>query len=30
MWQTRTCYDASLHQQNQLQHGSWVLKLTNA
>lgn len=29
MWQTRTRYDASLHQQNQIQHGSWVLKLTN-
>jgi hypothetical protein len=29
-WQTRTRYDAELHQQNQLQHGSWVLKLQNA
>lgn len=27
MWQTRTCYDAELHQKNQLQHGSWVLNL---
>jgi hypothetical protein len=27
MWQTRTCYDAALHQKNQLKHGSWVLKL---
>jgi transposase len=30
MWQTRTCYDAELHQQNQLRHGSWVLKLQHA
>jgi transposase len=30
MWQTRTCYDAELHQQNQLRHGSWVLKLQTA
>jgi hypothetical protein len=30
MWQTRTCYDAELHQKNQLRHGSWVLKLQNA
>jgi transposase len=29
MWQTRTRYDAELHQQNQLRHGSWVLKLQN-
>jgi transposase len=29
MWQTRTCYDAELHQQNQLRNGSWVLKLQN-
>jgi transposase len=29
MWQTRTCYDANLHRKNQLQHGSWVLNLTN-
>ena len=27
MWQTRTCYNAELHQQNQLRHGSWVLQL---
>ena len=30
MWQTRTCYDAELHQKNQLRHGSWVLKLQTA
>ena len=30
MWQTGTCYDAELHQINQLQHGSWVLKLQTA
>jgi hypothetical protein len=30
MWQTRTCYDAELHQKNQLKHGSWVLKLQTA
>ena len=30
MWQTRTEYDAELHQKNQLRHGSWVLKLQNA
>jgi transposase len=30
MWQTRTPYDAELHQKNQLRHGSWVLKLQNA
>lgn len=27
MWQTRTSYDAELHQRNQLKHGSWVLAL---
>ena len=27
MWQTRTSYDAELHQRNQLKHGSWVLNL---
>jgi hypothetical protein len=27
MWQTGSCYDAELHQKNQLRHGSWVLKL---
>jgi transposase len=27
MWQSRTSYDAELHQRNQLQHGSWVLAL---
>jgi Transposase IS116/IS110/IS902 family len=30
MWQTRTCYEAELHQKNQLRHGSWVLKRQNA
>jgi transposase len=25
MWQTRTPYDAELHQRNQLKHGSWVI-----
>jgi hypothetical protein len=27
MWQTHTRYDAELHLQNQIKHGSWVLKL---
>ena len=27
MWKTRTPYNPELHQQNQLKHGSWVLKL---
>ena len=27
MWQSRTSYDAELHQRNQLKHGSWVLVL---
>jgi transposase len=27
MWQTRTRYDAELHQRNQVQHGSWVIAL---
>ncbi len=27
MWQTRTPYDAELHQRNQIEHGSWVLQL---
>jgi transposase len=30
MWQTRTCYNAELHQQNQLRHGSWVLQLQSS
>lgn len=30
MWQTRTRYDADLHQRNQLAHGSWVLNLQPA
>jgi transposase len=27
MWQTRTRYDADLHQRNQVRHGSWVISL---
>jgi transposase len=27
MWQTGSCYDAQLHMQNQLAHGSWVLQI---
>lgn len=27
MWQTRTRYDAELHQRNQVGHGSWVIAL---
>ena len=27
MWQTRTAYDAELHQRNQIKHGSWVIAL---
>jgi len=27
MWQTRTRYDAELHQRNQVRHGSWVMDL---
>lgn len=27
MWQTRTRYDAELHQRNQVGHGSWVFSL---
>ncbi len=30
MWQTRTRYDAELHMENQLTHGSWVLHLQPA
>ena len=30
MWQTKVCYDAELHQRNQLKHGSWVLSLDTA
>jgi transposase len=30
MWQTRTPYDAELHLQNQIKHGSWVLQIHNA
>lgn len=29
MWQTRSPYNPELHQQNQLAHGSWILKLVN-
>jgi hypothetical protein len=28
MWQTRTRYDADLHQRSQVGHGSWVISLT--
>lgn len=27
MWQTRTRYDAELHQRNQIEHGSWIIAL---
>ena len=27
MWQTKTCYDADFHMDNQLKHGSWVLSI---
>jgi len=27
MWQTKTPYDAELHQRNQIKHGSWVIAL---
>jgi transposase len=27
MWHTKKSYDAALHQQNQVKHGSWVLEL---
>lgn len=27
MWYSRTCYDADLHQRNQVTHGSWVIGL---
>ncbi len=27
MWQTRTRYDAELHQRNQQKHGSWVFQI---
>ena len=30
MWQTKKPYDPELHQQNQVKHGSWVLKLKAA
>jgi transposase len=30
MWQTRRPYDAELHQQNQVRHGSWVIALQPA
>ena len=30
MWQTRTRYDAELHQRNQVKHGSWVIALMPA
>jgi transposase len=28
MWQSHSLYDPELHTKNQLQHGSWVLKIT--
>lgn len=28
MWQDHALYDPELHMRNQLQHGSWILKLT--
>jgi len=30
MWQSRTSYDAELHQRNQVRHGSWVIALMPA
>jgi len=30
LWQSRTPYDAELHQRNQLSHGSWVIALLPA
>ena len=30
MWQTKTAYDAELHQRNQIEHGSWVITLQTA
>jgi transposase len=30
MWSTKTSYDAALHQQNQVKHGSWILQLKSA
>jgi len=27
MWQTKTCYDETVHMRNQLKHGSWLLAL---
>lgn len=30
MWQSNTTYDPDLHQQNQINHGSWVLQLLPA
>jgi transposase len=30
MWQTRTPYDAELHQRNQIRHGSWVMELVGS
>lgn len=30
MWQTSTPYDPETHTRNQLQHGSWVLKIQSA
>ena len=30
MWQTGSCYNAELHTQNQLAHGSWLLQIKPA
>jgi transposase len=30
MWQTKKPYDAELHQQNQVKHGSWIFQLKTA
>jgi hypothetical protein len=30
MWKDRTPYDAELHHQNQLKHGSWILQLKHS
>jgi len=30
IWQTRRSYDPQLHARNQLEHGSWVLRLQSA
>ena len=30
MWQSKKPYDAALHQQNQIKHGSWIMQLKPA